>query len=233
MIRSMKIISTVLKTLGIPEEEIRQALSGPIAPPPQKALSSGTVSAPVHPGQELTGRLTVSSSQVYLLLDISGSMDEAKLAQARRGGTKFAVDAIGRGYRVGVIQFSSWATLKVEPTENRWAIERGLTDIGPRATTNMASAIKLATEHLGSGEGDRAIVLVTDGFPDSEPKALAAAAKAKRQGITIITIGTDDADRDFLSRIASAKGLSQKVKRQDLHIAIADSARLLPAKKTK
>jgi Mg-chelatase subunit ChlD len=229
MILSMNIITTILKTLGIPEGEIHQALSGPPTPPPQKTLANGEPGVQARADRALTER-DIPHSRVYLLLDISGSMDEAKLAQARRGGTRFAADAITRGYRVGVIQFSSWASLKVEPTENRRAIEKALTDIGLQATTNMASAIKLATEHLGSGDGDRAMVLVTDGFPDSESKALAAAERAKRKGITIITIGTDDADRNFLARIASAKELSRKVKRQDLHVAIADSARLLPAK---
>jgi Mg-chelatase subunit ChlD len=175
----------------------------------------------------------VPTSRVYLLLDISGSMDEEKLAQARRGGTEFAENAIRRGYLVGVIQFSSWATLKVAPTENRRAIKNALTEIGLQATTNMASAIKLATEHLGSDGEHRAIVLVTDGFPDSEARALAAAEKAKRRGITIIAIGTDDADRAFLARIASATELSRKVAREELHVAITDAARLLPAKSSR
>jgi|PersoiStandDraft_1058852.scaffolds.fasta_scaffold07731_6 Mg-chelatase subunit ChlD len=231
MISSMKILNTILETLGISEEEIRQALTG--APPPQKALSSGTVSTPAGADLNLPSRLPVPTSQVYLLLDISGSMDEEKLTQARRGGTEFAEDAIRRGYRVGVIQFSSWASLKVAPTENRREIERGLTEIGLQASTNMASAIRLATEHLGSDEGERAIVLVTDGFPDSESKALAAAAKAKRQAVTIIAIGTDDADREFLARLASATELSRKVSREELHVAITDAARLLPAKSSR
>ena len=231
MLPSMKIITTILKTLGIPEEEIQQALSGPLVPQPQTTFPRGEL-GPSSSAIRLPTERDILRSQVYLLLDISGSMDEAKLAQARRGGTKFAADAIGRGYRVGVIQFSSWASLKVEPTENRREIEKALTDIGLQATTNMASAIKLATEHLGSGEGDRAMVLVTDGFPDSEASALAAAERAKRRGITIIAIGTDDADREFLGRLASARGLATKVKRQELHTAIADSARLLPAKRT-
>ena len=232
MILSMKIISTILKTLGIPEDEINRAIAGPLVPQSREALGTGQPGTKSSEARPSVVR-TAPSSIVYLLLDISLSMGEGdKLAQARRGGLEFAKEAIRQGYRVGVIQFSSWASLKVEPTVDLPAIDHGLAEIGLQMTTNMASAIKLATEHLGSGEGDRAIVLVTDGFPDSEPNALAMAAKAKRRGITIIAIGTDDADRDFLSRIASAKGLSQKVKRQDLHVAIADSARLLPAKKT-
>lgn len=230
MIEAMKIISTILKTLGVSEEEINQAISGPLVPQPREVLRTeepDPKSGEVRP----SAVRAVPPSIVYLLLDISGSMDEGdKLSQAKRGGMEFAKDAIRRGYRVGVIQFSSWASLKTVPTVDLPAIRRGLTEIGFQASTNMASAIRLATEHLQSGRAARAMVLVTDGCPDSEAKAIAEAKKAKRQGITIITIGTDDADLDFLARIASAKGLSRKVQREELRTAITDAARLLSAK---
>ena len=222
MISPMKIISTVLKTLGISEEEIRQALSGPIA----------NMSA--RPAADLPGRPRGHFSQVYLLLDTSSSMDEGrKLSQARKGGRKFAADAIEKGYSVGVISFSDKAEVRIEPTTRILKIEMGLAVSRAEGSTNMAAAIELAAERLVSRNCDRAIVLVTDGFPNHQEATLHAAENAKRRGITIIAIGTDDADREFLGRLASARGLSQKVKRQDLHVAIADSARLLPAKKTK
>jgi hypothetical protein len=107
MIPSMNIFTTILKSLGVSEEEVRQALSGPVALSNQKALSIGTVSTPDRPGSNVPGRPMVSSSQVYLLLDTSGSMDEGnKLSQARNGGRRFATDAIKNGYAVGVISFS-------------------------------------------------------------------------------------------------------------------------------
>lgn len=175
---------------------------------------------------------SVLPATVYLLLDVSGSMDKAKLRQARDGGTSFAEDAVSKGYRVGVIQFSSRARLCVEPTTNLAVIREGLLRAVLPLGTNMAAAIELATEKLGRSQGLRAMVLVTDGYPDDAEAALAAAAKAKRHDITIIAIGTDDADRNFLKKLASASHLATTVPDDELKVAIVDAARLLPAKRS-
>ncbi len=169
---------------------------------------------------------------VYLLLDVSQSMDEAKLGQARDGGSSFAEDAIKKGYLVGVIQFTSWARLRVEPTRNLSAIREGLSKAGLQMTTNMAAAIELATEQFGRRQGHRAMVLVTDGYPDSAEAALRAAEEAKRSGITIIAIGTDDADRNFLKKLATASQLATTVPDAELGMAIASAASLLPVKRS-
>lgn len=167
---------------------------------------------------------------VYLLLDISGSMNKGKLSQAERGGIAFAEDAIAKGYRVGVIQFSTWARIRTEPTTKLGAIRSALSEIGLQATTNMASAIALATRELAEKRESRVMVLVTDGYPDSASSALAAAREAKQHAITIIAIGTEDADRDFLKKIATASELATIVPDSKLEVAITDAARLLPAR---
>ena len=159
-------------------------------------------------------------------------MDEGKLRQARDGGLSFAEDAVSKGYRVGVIQFSSWARLRVEPTTNLAALREGLLNVGLQLTTNMTAAIELATGQFGRGQALRAMVLVTDGYPDDAAAALAAADQAKRRDITIIAIGTDDADRHFLKKLASAAELAKTVPSVELKVAIASSAQhLLPARR--
>jgi Mg-chelatase subunit ChlD len=176
--------------------------------------------------------VATTQNTVFLLLDVSQSMDEPKLRQARAGSVSFAEDAVGKGYRVGVIQFSTFARLRVEPTTNRRTIEKGLSHVGLQMTTNMAAAIELATSLLDRMEGQRAMVLVTDGYPDDASAALEAAERAKRQGITIIAIGTDDADRNLLKKLASASELATTVPDRDLGVTIAKAALLLPAKTT-
>jgi hypothetical protein len=44
----------------------------------------------------------------------------------------------------------------------------------------------------------------------------------------VITIGTDDADKDFLSRLASRAELSVKVSRDQLGQSIASAVKMLP-----
>jgi uncharacterized protein YegL len=75
------------------------------------------------------------------------------------------------------------------------------------------------------------IVVVTDGMPNGsgDPEAsLKEAECAKKEGIGIITIGTDDADRQFLKKLASLESLGTWVSSNNLKWAITESARLLP-----
>ena len=223
MFRPVKVLGSLLRTIGVSEEEIRRALGGPAASPNPKSLPARTTSSvPVSAGQ--------ATSSVYLLLDTSRSMEEDdKLSQARSGGRKFATEAIGRNYKVGVVRFSDDAEITAEPSADLAAIERGLSAYR-EGGTNMTAAIRLAIAKLSATAGDHAMVLVTDGCPNDQDSTRQAAHDARRRGITIIAIGTDDADRAFLDELASAKELAQRVERRELQAAIADSARLLPAR---
>ena len=72
------------------------------------------------------------------------------------------------------------------------------------------------------------MVIVTDGVTVNPQLASAAAAQAKAQGISILTIGTDDADPNFLAQLASASDLTVNVTSDNLGEAISSAARLLP-----
>ena len=92
----------------------------------------------------------------------------------------------------------------------------------------MAEAIHIAYQRLRERSGLRIIVIATDGMPDSEAEALYEAEKVKRAGIDIITIGTDDADRDFLGKLASRSDLGVKVPREEFGKGIGTVAKMLP-----
>lgn len=216
---------------GILEKVLERFLTSPAEARALTKVSGSTM--PTHSRVRAAGKPAQAAAglkTVYLLLDVSQSMDEDKLAHARKGGTAFAKDAIGKGYDVGVIQFTTWARLRTKPTKRLPEIRAGLSEVGGlQATTNMGGAIRRATRELADLRGTRAMVLVTDGYPDNAEAALEAAAEAKRKDITIIAIGTDDADRDFLKKLATAKELATTVPDRNLGVAIAKAAGLLPA----
>lgn len=231
MIVPMKIFSDILdRLLTAPGETTGEALTRRSSPPRPASSTARSAGKPALTGPGGKAKTDELSPTVYLLLDVSRSMDEGKLRQAKDGGISFAEDAIRKGYRVGVIQFSTFVRLRVEPTTNLRAIEKSLSNVGLQMTTNMGGAIELAASKLGQGKGLRAMVLVTDGYPDSSAAALAAAEQAKRRDITIIAIGTDDADRNLLKKLASASELATTVPDRDLGVTIAKAALLLPAK---
>jgi len=151
-----------------------------------------------------------SSGICYLLLDHSGSMNEKqKLQQAKTGAKDFASRAVKKGYSVGLIKFSTQAMLVCKPTKNISDISSLVDGIKTEASTNMAQAIQIARKKLTKDNCQRAIVLVTDGIPDSKDETFSEIAQVKEMGIDVITIGTKPADEDFLRLIATRKELAK------------------------
>lgn len=167
------------------------------------------------------------SGTVYLAVDSSGSMEGEKLAQAKRGAVGFAKEARRKGYQTGLIAFDSYATLLCSPRKDISVLQKALDPVVVGGTTNMTQAIELASEKLRSKKGKRVLVMVTDGAPDNDDDCLAAGRRAKKEGIEIITVGTDDADHGFLKKLASRNDLATLVQKHQLGEGIAATAKLL------
>ena len=174
---------------------------------------------------------------IYLLVDRSASMRKGdKIKQAQKGAIKFAKNALGQGYYTGLIQFDTSPTVVCEPGKDLKVLEKAVATMKASRSTHMAKAIKLAHTLLAGQPGMRVIVIVTDGLPNGEgdPQAsLMAAETARKAGIFIIAIGTDDANSDFLKRLASRFDLGMKIERNQLASAISDSSRMLPPPQNK
>ena len=183
---------------------------------------------------------------VYLLVDCSASMEGDKFDQAKRGAAGFARDAIDKGYATGLIQFYWSANYLSEPTRDMSMLESNIGRLKVKKVglgealgslfhkwgggTNMAEGIRLAHERLMTKTGAKAIVIITDGQPNAEgdpEKSLRAGESAKKDRIDIITIGTDQADQQFLKKLASRADLGMKVDKENLQDAIISSVNLL------
>ncbi len=165
---------------------------------------------------------------VYMLVDCSYSMDGIKLSQAKKGALGFAREAQSKGYNVALIKFSDDAILLLDPSpdisELSAAIDRLITD----GTTNMSDAIGLAMKKMENMKESRVMMIVTDGMPDDTEAALREAKQAKEKGIDIMAIGTDDADVNFIKKIATRTELGIKVDIDRLEIGITSTAENLP-----
>jgi Mg-chelatase subunit ChlD len=196
-----------------------------------KAMVSGgvTIGSKVH---HVDMHLKKEQGLVYLLIDCSASMTGYKLEEAKQGILDFARDAIKKGYLLGLVEFSSSATILCKPGQDMTIISECLKTMRAYGGTNMAAAIKIVADALKEEKGERVIVIATDGQPDKVSTALKEAQAAKDNHIDIITIGTDDADQDFLKKIASRADLGKKVSSEMFAQEIASAAQLLPAPKT-
>ncbi|MEP9410352.1 MAG: VWA domain-containing protein [Candidatus Brocadia sp.] len=172
-----------------------------------------------------TGRIA------YLLVDCSGSMAEGnKVVQAKKGAIGFAEEAQKKEYSVGLIQFASHAEHVLEPQNELTSFITKVEKLSANGSTNMAAAIRIAKNNLFDKAGEKVICIVTDGMPDDKKATLEAANEIRTHGIEIITIGTDDADKEFLEELATRKELSLKVLRDQLELGIISMAKMLPQK---
>lgn len=170
-----------------------------------------------------------AESLVYLLIDCSGSMAGNKLTRAKNGALDFAETAFNDGYAVGLISFSDDVSHLCSPISKIQDLSAAVNSLQIQGGTNLTPAIEEVVERFEGKSGAlRAMVIVTDGLTSNPQDALNAADRAKQLGISILTIGTNDADFDFLSQLASDTELAKQVSDDYLEEAISSAAKMLP-----
>jgi Mg-chelatase subunit ChlD len=198
-------------------------------PPIQLDARRGGVEVVRAAGGELVSRRRRLLGTVYLLLDHSASMaHDQKLLQVQRGAIRFFAEAWQRGYAVGAIGFASHAQVLMGASRNFLRFQRSLRTLDADGHTAMARAIRKATLRLRWRRGERVMVLITDGMPNSREATLAAAATARAQGITLVAIGTGHADEAFLAALTPKPELASTVVGDELESAVGNAALVLP-----
>jgi Mg-chelatase subunit ChlD len=143
--------------------------------------------------------------EVFLLIDDSGSMCGDKIQQAKAGVFDFAKDAIEKRFAVGVIRFDHEVNKLVEPTlEITEENKRAINALYGRGSTNILLAMREAANSWKSYHRfKRTIVIATDGRTSYADECIEYAKLLKASGVQILTIGTYDADEQFLKEISS------------------------------
>jgi Mg-chelatase subunit ChlD len=133
-----------------------------------------------------------------------------------------------------LISFSTVVSLQAPATNNIRRLNAAVHRLEAEGSTNLTDALEMARGQLVSGDRKRYIVILTDGYPDAAESAIEQALAARKEGIDIVAIGTGDADRDYLRRLASSESASIFARSGELvqmfgHIArvIAEGGRAL------
>src|SRR3989441_10272704 len=173
-------------------------------------------------------RITHVDQDVILAIDGSGSMQQNDPTRLRVSGAKDYIGHLSRPDRVASIEFQGTAWLIRQnvggPAHHLFSpYNNGIPDytgaqsdldtIGQTDGTNFGSALQIANDELityGIRSHAWAVILLTDGqnnFPWQDTLALAQAARAKANNITIFTIGLGaSADAPLLTTIAQTTG---------------------------
>ena len=166
-----------------------------------------------------------SAATAILVIDRSGSMAGTKTEFASSGAWDFSRAALKKGYRIAAIDFASGASITCAPSRNADDVRRGCFANSITGSTAMHDGLRLALSFHPRG-GDT-VVVVTDGAVDDPNSTLQLGRQLKTAGAEILAIGTGDADKEFLSQLASRPDLGIMVASHGLRQAITDASRLL------
>jgi molecular chaperone DnaK (HSP70) len=165
--------------------------------------------------------------RIYLMIDVSSSMAGPPLEEARRAARAFLDQCDMTHTEVGLISFSNEVVLQAEATSNVRRLQAAISRLEADGTTNLSEALNLARRMLGERCGPRYIVILTDGYPDAAEAAFEEARAAQREGLEIVAIGTGEADKAYLGRLASTEAGTIFARRGELVATFGHIARVI------
>ncbi len=148
-----------------------------------------------------------------LVIDTSGSMDGAPIADARAASLDL-LSALHPEDRLSVIAFHSQTEVLLESTHLEGAdlgeLRARIGRMEARGTTDLTGGLRAGLEELVRNfepEGINRLVLLSDGVPNDVAQVLPLAQAAGERGIRITALGLGiDFDETLLANIASQSG---------------------------
>lgn len=172
------------------------------------------------------------AGDIYFLIDNSYSMHKHnKLGQAKEGIINYANQVIQTNHKIGLVRFGTFAQHITVPISDPEKFAKLVNKMELKGEivhqTKLASAIGQAQARFLYRNIRRVICIATDGFVQDSVETLKAAELAKASGIEIMCIGTEDADHNFLSQLASKPKLALKARTEELESGIKKMVALL------
>jgi Ca-activated chloride channel family protein len=167
------------------------------------------------PGHEATVVLGIDTSRSMAATDVKPSRLAAAVAAART-----FLDAVPDDYSVGIVTFSTRASVVLSPTTDREAARAALDQIKVGSGTALGDGIdrSVATarpnvapgQSVPKGSPPASVLLLSDGEQTSgDKKPLAAAATAKKLGVPVNTIALGT--REAVVEVPVQKGFKERV----------------------
>jgi len=177
------------------------------------------------------------AADVYLAVDLSGSMIGDPLTEAKKAMTKFVGQMNSGQVRIGIIIFATGIAHVLPLTNNYGDVTKTIKNLsigGQVGGGNAAEPFTLAHSIFKNSEGMRYILVLTDGVwcDLDENMAIAKAKKCHADKIEVIALGFGSANKSFLDAIASSKEFSKLTTLNNLTEAFTGFAKDIGMRKT-
>ena len=153
----------------------------------------------------LEKREGTGSTSVCVVLDVSTSMRGEKLASAKNAIDQF-LSSISGAMTLSYVTFSNDASEIVPLTDSTEAVSSAVRRSEVIGGTNIAAGLETARASLAAAEGNKYVILLSDGHDSSESQIGGVIARLLQAGIHVYTIGMSGANEAYLKRIADQTG---------------------------
>ncbi len=141
-----------------------------------------------------------------IVLDCSGSMAGTPLDDAKQAAQLCVDNMDAETQQIAVVSYSDSATLTVPQTNSSTALTSGINGLGSLGGTNISAGVTAGVDAL-SGEGSKAMILLTDGQDGNSQEAMQEAIDyANANDVAIYTVGFGDINASYLTDIADQTG---------------------------
>lgn len=147
-----------------------------------------------------------SPIDIVLMLDSSGSMYD-QMGAAKAACVKLINEMIDLSvHRMALMSFDSFPNMLCHLTNDAKALTKELTRINPTGSTEMISALRMASDELENSTRQKIALFVTDGYPDRKLSTVSYAGQLIDKGLKIIAIGVgNNFNKEFLDEMVGAK----------------------------
>jgi len=144
---------------------------------------------------------------VFLTVDLSGSMGGTPLEEAQKAMKKFVDEMDSSFTKIGLIPFANQVKCELYPTNDYEKVKCAIDSLeisDKYGYGNSGQPFDLSyTEFAKSSADIKYVVVLTDGMWSYTEKAILAVQKCHKAGIEVMALGFGKADYNFLRKIAS------------------------------